>query len=191
MISNGRHRSISNSLSGQALNGDLAYGLNATQGTQSNNGTYSGNVNYLSPFTTLSGSYSHLSENQQAFYYSASGSLVADSSGLTLSPQKIGDTFGVLTIPGLAGISVSTPGGKVKTYGKQGKAVIPRLREYQPSLINVDTSTLPPAPISITACARSIWHVAALNVSISVPLIHCGPLSRLAMQTAQNPLSAA
>ncbi|HIE0611876.1 fimbria/pilus outer membrane usher protein [Serratia marcescens] len=144
MISNGRHRSISNSLSGQALNGDLAYGLNATQGTQSNNGTYSGNVNYLSPFTTLSGSYSHLSENQQAFYYSASGSLVADSSGLTLSPQKIGDTFGVLTIPGLAGISVSTPGGKVKTYGKQGKAVIPRLREYQPSLINVDTSTLPP-----------------------------------------------
>ncbi|MDI9224495.1 hypothetical protein QMZ20_00890, partial [Serratia bockelmannii] len=27
---------------------------------------------------------------------------------------------------------------------KQGKEVIPRLREYHPSLINVDTSTLPP-----------------------------------------------
>nr|SAY44833.1 Outer membrane usher protein FimD precursor [Serratia marcescens] len=144
MINNGKNRSISNSLSGQALNGDLTYGLNATQSSQTHNGAYSGNLNYLSPFTTLSGSYSQLSENQRALYYNASGSLVVDGNGLTLSPQQIGDTFGILTLPGLPGVSVSTPGGKVKTYGKQGKAVIPRLREYQPSLVNVDTSTLPP-----------------------------------------------
>lgn len=143
VMNNGKNRSIGNSLSGQALDGDLSYGLNAAKSSQGNSGTYSGNLGYLSPFTTLSGSYSQMADNQRAFYYNASGSLVGDSSGFTLSPQQVGDTFGVLTVPGLPGVKVSTPGGTVKTYGKEGKAVIPRLRQYQSSLIKIDTSTLP------------------------------------------------
>ncbi|CAI1084149.1 fimbria/pilus outer membrane usher protein [Serratia ficaria] len=140
---NGKYRSIGHTLSGQALDNDLSYGLNATQAGAASGNTYSGNLRYLSPFTTLAGGYSQMPDSQHAFYYGASGSLVADRSGLTLSPQQVGDTFGVLSAPGLSGTRVSTPGGTVKTYGKQGKAVIPQLRQYQPSLVKIDTGTLP------------------------------------------------
>ncbi|VEA67479.1 Outer membrane usher protein fimD precursor [Serratia plymuthica] len=140
---NGKRRSIGHSLSGQAMDNDLSYGLNVTQARSAGGNTYSGNLRYLSPYTTLSGGYSQMPDNQRTSYYGASGSLVVDNSGLTLSPQQVGDTFGVLTVPGLSGVRVSTPGGTVKTYGKQGKAVIPQLRQYQSSLIKVDTSTLP------------------------------------------------
>lgn len=140
---NGKYRSVGHSLSGQAMDNDLSYGLNVNQASSAGGNTYSGNLRYMSPLTTLSGGYSQMPDSQRAFYYGASGSLVADRSGLTLSPQQVGDTFGVLTAPGLSGVRVSTPGGTVKTYGKQGKAVIPKLRQYQPSLVKVDTSTLP------------------------------------------------
>jgi len=70
------------------------------------------------------------------------GAVVAHERGLTLSPYRVEDTFGVVSVGDIPGARISTPQGPVWT-DRWGMAVIPGLPAYQSSLVEVEGKSLP------------------------------------------------
>ncbi|CRM79463.1 fimbria/pilus outer membrane usher protein [Pseudomonas sp. 58 R 3] len=70
------------------------------------------------------------------------GAVVAHERGLTFSPYKVQDTFGVLSVGDVSAAKVSTPQGPVWT-DYRGHAVIPGLPAYTTSRLEVQTQSLP------------------------------------------------
>ena len=61
--------------------------------------------------------------------------------GITFSPNRIGDTFGIAKVGEESGVRMDTPGGPTWT-DRRGYAVLPSLTGYRQSTIQVDTRTL-------------------------------------------------
>lgn len=70
------------------------------------------------------------------------GAIVAHERGLTLSPYRVEDTFGVVSVGDVSGARITTPQGPVWT-DRWGMAVIPGLPAYQASLVEVEGKSLP------------------------------------------------
>lgn len=70
------------------------------------------------------------------------GAVVAHERGLTLSPYRVEDTFGVASVGDVSGARITTPQGPVWT-DRWGMAVIPGLPAYQSSLVEVEGKSLP------------------------------------------------
>lgn len=70
------------------------------------------------------------------------GGIVAHEQGVTFSPYRVQETFGVVSLEGVSGARISTPQGPVWTDSK-GRAVIASLPAYGTSRLEVDTRSLP------------------------------------------------
>lgn len=70
------------------------------------------------------------------------GAVVAHSQGVTLSPYRVEDTFGVVSVGDIAGARIATPQGPVWT-DPWGQAVIASLPAYQTSLLELEGKSLP------------------------------------------------
>ncbi|WP_275901735.1 fimbria/pilus outer membrane usher protein [Pseudomonas carnis] len=70
------------------------------------------------------------------------GAVVAHSEGFTLSPYRVEDTFGVVSVGEVAGARLTTPQGPVWT-DPWGKAVIASLPAYQSSVLELEGKSLP------------------------------------------------
>ena len=70
------------------------------------------------------------------------GAVVAHSAGVTLSPYRVEDTFGVASVGDIPGARITTPQGPVWT-DPWGNAVIASLPAYQASLLEVEGKSLP------------------------------------------------
>jgi outer membrane usher protein len=104
-------------------NGETSYGVSA---------------DYQLPTVRVNGSYNRTSAASQ-LSVGASGGLVLHSGGLTLA-QQMGETMGLVHIPGAAGAGISTMTG-VKTDSR-GYAVVPYLTPFRRNELNVDPSDL-------------------------------------------------
>ena len=70
------------------------------------------------------------------------GAIVAHAEGVTLSPYRVEDTFGVASVGDISGARITTPQGPVWT-DPWGNAVIASLPAYQPSQLEVEGKSLP------------------------------------------------
>lgn len=70
---------------------------------------------------------------------SAAGSIVAHAGGINMG-QTVGETFGLVEVPGMSGVEVSSYSG-VKT-GLNGYAVLPNAQPYRVNWVTLDTRNL-------------------------------------------------
>jgi outer membrane usher protein FimD/PapC len=70
------------------------------------------------------------------------GGVVAHASGVTLSPYRVEDTFGIASVGDISGARIITPQGPVWT-DLWGNAVIASLPAYQASLLELEGKSLP------------------------------------------------
>lgn len=109
-------------------------------------------VDEVTPVTQLSGSLSRASDNYTSWSARATGAVVAHSDGLTLSPYRVGDTFGIARVGKEAGVKVDSSSGTTWTDAA-GYAVIPSLAGFKRSNVQVETQSLPK-----TADITNAWH---------------------------------
>lgn len=83
-----------------------------------------------------------LGESSRTLNTQLSGGMVLHPQGLTFSPTRVQDTFGIATVGSIKGVRLSTGGGSAWT-DRKGRAVLPSLRPFADTRINVEGSSLP------------------------------------------------
>lgn len=101
----------------------------------------SGSVDFVTPVSQLGANLSHNSDSYTNWSMRASGAAVFHEGGVTLSPYRVADTFGIARVGKEPGVRLNTPAGPVWTDGR-GYAVLPTLDSYQRSNIQIDTRSL-------------------------------------------------
>lgn len=140
---------VTNSKSGSRFGGrysdrssqDRGWSISADQDNSSDSANVTGTMDLVTPLSQLSGSISRDSDSLTSWSGHASGSVVAHSHGVTLSPYRVGDTFGIAKVGDESGIRIETPAGPTWT-DRRGYAVIPTLSSYRRSAIQIDTRSL-------------------------------------------------
>lgn len=112
----------------------FSYGVTAMNANQGSGSGGSVNGNYRSPVTALSGGYS-ISKRARSASVGLSGSVIAHTGGLTLTPYT-SETFALVEAKGAEGARVSSyPGVSVDP---RGYALVPYLSPYQMNEISID-----------------------------------------------------
>jgi len=119
----------------------LGYTLGASHGD--NTQRINGSVNATTPYSQLAGSGSWSNDNTHSLMFSSSGSVVYADGLLATSPVALGDTFGVLRVPGQYGVQVNTTGGGTTLTNHSGTAVIPTLPINRKTTVQLNTRNLP------------------------------------------------
>lgn len=135
---NGGQLSQRASLNGRALEAPLSYRASVahsdSQGTQgSASANWQGERVNLGASASGGGRYQSLALN-------ASGTWVMHDGGLIAGPY-LGETFGIVEVPGVAGVGVHN---SVSKTNATGHALIPYLRPYRHNSVRLDTSDLGP-----------------------------------------------
>ena len=121
-------------LSGNAGRDDaFSYGVAANDDTRSS-ASGSANVQYRSPYSTLSASYARGDGYNQASL-GANGAMVFHGGGVTFSPQQ-GETMALVEAKGAKGAQVTNYSG-VRVDGR-GYALVPYLIPYQLNTVQID-----------------------------------------------------
>lgn len=107
-----------------------------SQGNQGNSGYAS--MNYRATYGEISGGYSHAS-GQRTLNYGLQGSLIAHADGITAG-QTVGETFGLVKVPGASGVSVNNQNGVRTDY--RGYALVPNLMPYRNNDVTLSTESL-------------------------------------------------
>lgn len=120
---------------------DRGWSVSSDRDYRHNSNTYGATVDSVTPYSQLSGSVSQESSVGTTWSGRASGSIVAHNHGITVTPYRVGDTFGIAKVGDEGGVRIETPGGPTWTDGR-GYAVIPSLAGYRKSTVEVDTRSL-------------------------------------------------
>lgn len=83
-----------------------------------------------------------LGESSRSVNTQLSGGMVLHSQGLTFSPQRVQDTFGIATVGSVKGVRLNAGGGYAWT-DRKGRAVLSDLRPYADTRVEVDGTSLP------------------------------------------------
>lgn len=102
-----------------------------------------GSVNATTAYSQLMGSGSWTDENTHAMMLSASGAVVYADGLLATSAVPLGDTFGVLHVPGQSGVQINTLGGGTTVTNHWGTAAIPTLPVNRKTTVQLNTKNLP------------------------------------------------
>lgn len=125
----------------ERLSQDRNYSLSTEHDTGSNRTSTNGNFDMVTPVSQLSAGIGRDSDGYTTLSGRASGAAVVHNHGVTLSPYKVGDTFGIAKIGDEKGVRVETPAGPTWTDSR-GFAVIPQITSYSKSAVQVDTRSL-------------------------------------------------
>ena len=142
---------------------DMNYSVTATD---YRNGGQSGalSAQYTSPYASFNGSYSHSRDFRQ-LGLGASGTVVAHSQGLTLTPQR-GDTMALIEAPGAAGASVSSNRGV--RVNEDGFALVPYITPYRLNAVTLDPTNMS-NDVELQTTTRQSAPYAGSIVKISYP----------------------
>ncbi|MCS3433631.1 outer membrane usher protein FimD/PapC [Klebsiella sp. BIGb0407] len=102
-----------------------------------------GSINATTPYSQLAGSGSWSDDNAHSLMFSSSGALAYADGLFATSPVALGDSFGVLRIPGQYGVQVNTMGGGTSLTNHLGIAVIPTLPTNRKTTVQLNTRNLP------------------------------------------------
>ncbi len=125
----------------ERVNEYLNYEVGTEQGLNHPQSLTRGSVNATPRYAQvgLAASQDRFSTNYSGYL---KGGVVAHGQGVTFSPYRVQETFGVVSLGGVPGARISTPQGPVWTDAK-GQAVIASLPAYNNSRLQVDTRSLP------------------------------------------------
>lgn len=130
-------------VSGQLWN-DTSYYLNYENNQRSNENSTSGGINANLHYTRLGVSAGTYGSDAHYSSLTLDGGLVAHSSGITFSPDRISDTYAIARLgEKRSGVKIQTPQGYVWT-DFWGQAIIPALPPYKEVNIELDPTTMPP-----------------------------------------------
>lgn len=126
-------------LNGTALEGNNL-NWNVTQGYASRERENSGytSLNYRGTYGEVNGGYSYAS-GQRNLNYGVQGSIVAHADGITAG-QQLGETFGLVKVPGASGVAVNNQTGVKTDY--RGYALVPNLMPYRHNDVTLSTESL-------------------------------------------------
>lgn len=115
------------------------YGATATHGSNGSGSAGTLNAGYRSPYAVLNASYGKGQGYSQSSL-SVSGAIVAHPGGITFG-QPVGDTVGIVYVPGAAGARLNNAAGaRVDHFGY---ALVPYLTPYSLNTIRIDPKGLP------------------------------------------------
>lgn len=120
---------------------DRGWSIATDRDLRNNRTSVSGNLDFVTPVSQLNASVSHDSDSYTSWSTRAGGAIVLHENGITLSPYRVADTFGIARVGKESGVRLDTPAGPVWTDWR-GYAVIPTLNSYRRSAIQVDTRSL-------------------------------------------------
>lgn len=120
---------------------DYGWSLSSERDFRYQRTSSTGSVDWATPISQLSGSLSQNSDHHTTWSARATGAVVAHDQGLTLSPHRVGDTFGIAKVGDEAGVRLETPAGPTWT-DRRGYAVLASLSGYRRSAIQLDTRSL-------------------------------------------------
>lgn len=120
---------------------DRGWSISSERDFQSRRTSTTGSMDMVTPVSRFSGSVSHDSDSYTSWTARSSGALVAHDHGITLSPYRVGDTFGIAKVGEESGVRMDTPAGPTWT-DQGGYAVLPSLNGYRRSAIQVETRSL-------------------------------------------------
>lgn len=126
-------------LNGTALE-DNNLNWNVTQGYASKGQGNTGyaSANYRGTYGEVNGGYSY-SKGQRTMNYGVQGAIVAHADGVTAG-QTMGETFGLVKVPGASGVDVNNQTGVSTDY--RGYALVPNLMPYRRNDVTLSTETL-------------------------------------------------
>jgi outer membrane usher protein len=128
-----------------AVNGTIGsdsqfnYGATATHGSDGSGNAGGVSAGYRSPYAVFNASYGDGSGFSQASL-GVSGAIVAHPGGITFG-QPIGDTVGIVYVPGAAGATLNSAAGA--RIDGAGYALVPYLVPYSLNTIQIDPKGLP------------------------------------------------
>lgn len=120
---------------------DRGWSISSDRDLHNNHTSVSGNVNFVTPVSQLSTSLNRDSDRYTSWTARVSGATVFHEGGITLSPYRVADTFGIARVGKESGVRLNTPAGPVWT-DVWGYAVLPTLNSYRRSGIQLDTRSL-------------------------------------------------
>lgn len=119
----------------------MGYSVGVAHSQDSNR--VNGSINATTPYSQLAASGSWRDENGHSLMVSASGALAYSNGFIATSPVALGDTFGILSVPGQNGVQINTLGGGKTITNHFGIAAIPTLPVGRKTTVQLDTKELP------------------------------------------------
>ena len=119
------------------------YSIGATADKDSKDKNISGNINATTAYSQISATGSFSNSNQKSAMLTASGAIAYSDGLFATSPVELGDTFGILRVPGQSGILVNSMGGGTTITNHFGTAVIPNLPVNKKTTVLLNTKNLP------------------------------------------------
>lgn len=117
----------------------LSYGATATHSSSAGGNAGSANLAYRSPYAVVNASYGAGSNYSQASL-GVSGAIVAHAGGVTFG-QPMGDTVGIVYVPGASGARVNNAAGA--RIDRAGYALVPYLSPFIMNTVQIDPKGLP------------------------------------------------
>ncbi|WP_312758612.1 fimbria/pilus outer membrane usher protein [Pantoea brenneri] len=101
----------------------------------------SGSATWTSKYSQISGGASH-SDNNASYNLGARGGAVLHSEGVTFTPRKVGDTFGIISLNSpQPDVAIRTPGGVV--WSDRSGHAITSWTAWQKNTVQIDNQSLP------------------------------------------------
>lgn len=112
--------------------------------------SHSGEHNRMNGMLRATTAYSNLTANgswgddhSRSVMFTASGAAVYAGNTFATSPYALGNTFGIVSVPGQPGVRVKTLGSGTTVTNHFGTAAIPSLPTNQKTTVQLDTKNLP------------------------------------------------
>lgn len=123
------------------LTSDVGYQVEASRSDTSQRLGASMQAN--TAYAALTGGVMQADSHTRSFYGSASGGMALTGDGMfAMSSGRISDTFALVKTPSVSGVRMSASGGSAKT-SVLGTALVPAIRPYRNSRIQLDGKSLP------------------------------------------------
>lgn len=125
----------------QQVSDNLRYSVGAGRNDKVN--VVNGSINNANAYSNISLSGSMSQENTHSVMVSASGGMAYSDGLFATSSVPLGDTFGIVYVPGAPGIRVNTMGSGTTITNHFGTAAISSLPKNQKSTVQLNTEKLP------------------------------------------------
>ncbi|MGC1148650.1 fimbria/pilus outer membrane usher protein [Pantoea agglomerans] len=122
------------------LNDKFAWSLSGEK-SQQEDASIAGSATWTTKYSQLSGGASH-NENSTSYNFGARGGAVLHSEGLTFTPRKVGDTFGIISLNSpQPDVKIRTPGGTV--WSDRSGHAITSWTPWQKNTVQIENQSLP------------------------------------------------
>lgn len=139
-VSNNGQQTRTGAAFDQTVNDKFAWSLSGEK-SQSQDPSVASSATWTNKYSQLSGGASH-SENNTSYNVGARGGAVLHGEGLTFTPRKVSDTFGIISLNSKQpDVEIRTPGGKV--WSDHSGHAVTSWTPWQKNTVQIENRSLP------------------------------------------------